>query len=337
MSAGSAVLGLRRPRTERLHGNAWLSWRQLRWPVAAAVVGVAAVGAYLGYCAHCLRSVAIDACNPGGHGIAVIDAACTHYITVELAHTGGYARDLQPALALLPVLVGMFVGAPLLTREYERRTHLLAWTQSVSPVRWLAVRLGLTAAVVALGAAGLNALSDWFWRDYAVPGGVLAAGPYRATAYASTGVTPVVYSLYALALGLAVGLLLRSTLASVVVTGALAGLTEFAAHLLRPYLYPAVSAVQALGGPGGPGAPGGFTAPADAWVLSSGVVLADGSRVPSGTGCDATGCADAKAYYGSYQPVSHFWPMQGVESAVVLALAAVLILVVFSRLRRGRA
>ena len=36
-------------------------------------------------------------------------------------------------LVVLPALVGLFVGAPLLARELEHGTHRLAWTQSVTP------------------------------------------------------------------------------------------------------------------------------------------------------------------------------------------------------------
>jgi hypothetical protein len=331
VSANILAAQARWRRTERLHGTAWLMWRQSRWLMLVAAVAVLALGAVLGYSAYCLRSVSGDACGSGRTGVSVISVSCDHYIRAELAHTNDYLTYVQRGLTLLPLLVGMFVGAPLLTREYERRTQLLAWTQSVSPVRWLAVRLGWTAAVVTLGAAGLNALSDWFWRDYVLPGHIVIGVPYATTTYASIGVMPVVYSLYALALGLAVGLLLRSTLVSVLVAGTLTGLTEFALHQLSPYLYPAVGVVQAA-----TASTGWLVTPANAWVLSSGVILRNGSRVPNGVGCDAVRCADVRAYYGSYQPVSHFWPIQGVESAIVLALTAALTLFAFGRLRRGR-
>ena len=42
-----------------------------------------------------------------------------------------------------PLLVGLFWGAPVLAREFERGTHRLAWTQSVPRRAWLVVKLGV--------------------------------------------------------------------------------------------------------------------------------------------------------------------------------------------------
>jgi MFS family permease len=43
----------------------------------------------------------------------------------------------------LPLLLGAPVGAPLVAREVEQRTHLLVWTQSITRMRWLSVKLTL--------------------------------------------------------------------------------------------------------------------------------------------------------------------------------------------------
>ena len=54
---------------------------------------------------------------------------------------------LQVALITLvlvvPALIGMFWGAPLIAHELETGTFRLAWTQSVSRRRWLLVKMGL--------------------------------------------------------------------------------------------------------------------------------------------------------------------------------------------------
>src|SRR5262249_24464833 len=42
-----------------------------------------------------------------------------------------------PVLASLPLLLGAFIGAPLVSRELEQGTYLLAWTQGVPRRRWL--------------------------------------------------------------------------------------------------------------------------------------------------------------------------------------------------------
>ena len=44
-------------------------------------------------------------------------------------------------LLAVPGLIGIFWGAPLVTRELEERTDRLVWNQSVTRTRWLAVKL----------------------------------------------------------------------------------------------------------------------------------------------------------------------------------------------------
>lgn len=49
-------------------------------------------------------------------------------------------------LPAVPAVIGMFWGAPLISRELETGTHYLAWNQGVTRTRWLATKLGLGAA-----------------------------------------------------------------------------------------------------------------------------------------------------------------------------------------------
>ncbi len=94
-------------------------------------------------------------------------------VAVVLAATGPHLMDvyrstphqvlttdprLQNALAALvlivPALVGVFFGAPLVARELEAGTYRLAWTQSVTRVRWLAVKLAWSAWRAACSSGG---------------------------------------------------------------------------------------------------------------------------------------------------------------------------------------
>ena len=67
-------------------------------------------------------------------------------------------------LYLTPALIGTFWGAPLISRELETGTYRLAWTQSVSRTRWLAVKLGL-AALASMATAGLLSLMVTWWSS----------------------------------------------------------------------------------------------------------------------------------------------------------------------------
>src|ERR1039458_5140856 len=50
----------------------------------------------------------------------------------ELPGRDHLLRDLSLAVILVPALVGMFWGAPLIAREMETGSFRLAWTQSVT-------------------------------------------------------------------------------------------------------------------------------------------------------------------------------------------------------------
>ena len=61
------------------------------------------------------------------------------------------------------LLIGVFLGVPLLAREHEQRTLLLAWSQDITPQRWLWTKLallaGLTAALCTATAAACDHLT----------------------------------------------------------------------------------------------------------------------------------------------------------------------------------
>ena len=49
----------------------------------------------------------------------------------------GAITTLVDATMAVPLLLGLFWGAPLLAREFETGTHNLAWTQGVTRRGWL--------------------------------------------------------------------------------------------------------------------------------------------------------------------------------------------------------
>ena len=346
VSSAVATAGTGSRRSERLHGLLWLSWRQNRSLVWVLLALVLLLAGAIGWCVHGLDAAAgpqhLTAASCTGsppaasaNGLTVgtvptgLTPACNAFLGKQGDYVNFYQGVVQLGLLLAPIAIGMFVGAPLLSREFERRTQLLAWAQSVSPGRWLAARLGSTAAVVLAAFAAAAGLSYWFWRQYVVPGGGEYA--FDAKTYDTVGTVLVGYALFALALGVAVGLLLRSVLASVLVTGVLGGASTVLMYLVRPYLYPLANQVQV-----GRNAFDGFVPPPNAWMVDSGVVLPDGSRLSASADCASTACQNSQTFYGVYQPASHFWPLQLVETGVLLVLAAALVAFAFHRVRRGR-
>ena len=65
-------------------------------------------------------------------------------------------------LLILPMLAGMFWGAPLVARELEHGTHRLVWTQGTSRLRWATTKFGLvTLAVLVITAIYAGMLTWW--------------------------------------------------------------------------------------------------------------------------------------------------------------------------------
>src|SRR5262245_46169719 len=65
-------------------------------------------------------------------------------------------------LLVLPMLVGMFWGAPLVAREIEHGSHRLVWTQSVSRRSWAVTKIGLVSIAVFVITAIYAAMLTWW-------------------------------------------------------------------------------------------------------------------------------------------------------------------------------
>ena len=213
----------------------------------------------------------------------------------------GWLRDAAGmAVLVVPGLIGVFWGAPLVAPELATGTYRLAWTQGVTRSRWLAVKLGLIG-LASVGAAGLLTLVVTSWASPVDRLDALAAAAYlpdvsrfQPLLFSERGVVPAGYAAFAFALGATAGALLRRTLPAMVI--ALAG---FPAALLammfwvRPHLAAATHRILAitkatpiglLGSPGSPHtgtkltAGSGFQLPVQlpnipgAWIFSDQIV-----------------------------------------------------------------
>src|SRR5262249_52817678 len=67
-------------------------------------------------------------------------------------------------LLVTPAVIGVFWGAPLVAREIETGTFRLAWNQSVTRARWLAVKLGLIG-LASMATARLRSLMLTWWAS----------------------------------------------------------------------------------------------------------------------------------------------------------------------------
>ena len=150
-----------------------------------------------------------------------------------LLHRGdGSVRLWLGVLVLVaPGLIGMFWGAPLVAREFEDGTFRLAWTQSVTRIRWMAVKLGVVG-LASMAAAGLLSLIVTWWS-----GPLDHSAMNQFATFDQRGIAPVGYAAFAFTLGVLAGTLIRRTLPAMFVTLAVfvaVRLTEFS--WLRPRL-----------------------------------------------------------------------------------------------------
>ncbi|MDE3086067.1 MAG: ABC transporter permease subunit [Acidobacteriota bacterium] len=156
-------------------------------------------------------------------------------------------RALQialPAVVLVvPALVGMFWGAPLVGRELETGTFRLAWTQSVSRTRWLATKLASVGAAAAVVALALGLMASW----WASPLDKVTQNRFSPSAFALHGFVPGAYALFAFALGATAGILFRRTFPAMAVTLAgFVGARLLVTYDVRPHLLPQTTKTLAL-------------------------------------------------------------------------------------------
>lgn len=303
-----------------------------------------------------------------------IAAGCTlaHPIDLQVcADTANKFADIPSftplviALRLFPLIIGAFVGAPLIAREMESGTYRFAWTQGVGRTRLLLVTLATLAVIVIPVAAALGfLLGGWYLHPYAVIN-IAVGSHWQSGLFTTTWWMTPVLTLFALALGTAVGAVVKRTVAAIAVTmvgvgGVIAALSQFlprildigavaSSRLMLSYFPIGTINTVASGGVG----PSGSLLVKGWFVGPGGRVL--GSRAANwvrdhviGLYKTASGANDPSAakrwlashhytYWFTYQQAGHFWVLQGVVGVVVLALAALIVLGTVRRITHGRA
>ncbi|MFF7715375.1 hypothetical protein ACIOWI_32825 [Streptomyces sp. NPDC087659] len=254
---------------------------------------------------------------------------------LQLPSSFDYSANLSSAasaIAWLPLVVAFHAGAVLFGAELERGTAALSWTQSVTPARWLAAKLAVPAALLTAGLAVLSLL--YRWARGAGPGNLIADEWYYTDVFVALGPSVLAYGLLALAAGALAGLLLRRALPAGTLALGATGLVWLLFDGLRDRLWPTATVVwrESRGELGN-----------SAWEMEHGLVLPSGERVrqcvtpqsASPPGCrPGTGIRE---WYAVHHPPSHFWPIQLVETGIVLALAAAATYAAFRVLRRRHA
>jgi hypothetical protein len=325
----------------------WLVWRQHRAQAAVAAAILAAFAAL----------VLITGQRMASQYHAVL-AGCTATRTcrwpMNITLGSGVVGFLVELTLAVPAVIGMFWGAPLVGRELETGTSQFAWLQSVTRRHWFAVATGWMLLAAAAWGGAVTALVTW-WSG---PKNAAFLNAFNPGDFDVQGIVPVAYALFAMALGIAAGALIRRTLPALAAT--LGG--YFAVRLaimgwIRQHYMAAVTVTWDLGAPA-------YQPKGAVWQLAQGVRTGSGAVLPQPGGagpfpviggvpfnlslipasCRAgmrpsgdpqaaqrsvVSCLTAHGYRGfiTYQPADRFWAFQGIEAGIFVVLAAALVAV----------
>jgi hypothetical protein len=328
----------------------WVTWRQHRATLAGTGALLGAFALALGVSGlrmqHAHAALVRGGCQAAG---ALLSSRCGR-LESAYYHAGypltGDVLPLTIALSAIPVLVGMFAGAPLLAREYEAGTVRFAWTQAAGRTRWVTAKLGLLGAALAAAAAAFGALVSW-WLSLANDIG--SGDRWQPAQFGLTAVTFAGWTLLAFALGAGLGALTRRTVPAMAVTALCMPVLLLAAYKrLDGWLTglgPAVARASLLNltayGPGSPpvtfvdGTVAITSVPAGSWPLRS-WIAGPGGRAPTASLLDrmqnlATTAAENRflavhhlTLWTAYEPAGRFWDLQAIEGAMGLLLALML-------------
>lgn len=332
----------------------WVVWRQFRTQAVVALLLLGAIAAPLVLTHNALVPYFERALHCRGQ------QSCQLAMQVFSAQDS-LLRHLANALAIVvPAVIGVFWGAPLVARELETGSFRLAWTQSVTRSRWMGMKL-VVVGTASMLTAGLFSLMVTWWSSMHDR---LQNSPFQD--FDTRGIVLIGYAAFAFALGVTLGVILRRTLPAMAATLVLffAAHISFSTWIRQRLLSPLHSAAPLVMGKDGDWRIANPRNTGD-WLLSNDVVtpagrvLGDASSVgtgfnvsrhgtvvtfqgvgrcpnkfpPLGSGQPSTAvqaamqkCANSfhLVQVVTYQPENRYWTFQWIELSVFLSAALLL-------------
>jgi hypothetical protein len=319
----------------------WLVWRQHRNQAYRAAAALAALAVLLLVTGRQMASQYHSALT-----LCAASHTCGNLVNTLTLGTP-VMSVLITLTVVVPCLLGVFWGGPLVARELETGTNQFVWMQSITRRRWLTAKVGWTLLAAAAWAGAVSGLVTW-WSS---PLNALNHQNFQLGQFDIQGIVPIGYALFAVALGIAAGTLLRRTLPALAVTIVVFTFLRLviAQDLRSHYLTALTKTFSFLHPP---------VLPTGSYWLVSGSVIGPGGPVPSihasGPGVSFGGvhlplaalphacqalvfqsslkfgsCLAAHGYRAmiTYQPASRYWTFQGIETGIFVLLAAALIAV----------
>ena len=272
-------------------------------------------------------------CSQPGSNSGCMSAADTYYGASRFSGTGVVIGFLAPGL------LGLVIGVPIVAREIGQSTNRLAWTQSITRTRWLALKLGVGALATVFLVGALTPVFQW-WTG-AVQRGDRIVPPN----FDISGLVPVAYALFAFMLGALLGALVRRTGWAFAL-----GIPLFGAFRLLERTYVRSRLVSPVN------SSTAQVAPSNNWVLNQGY-LPLGQSSPGhgvtwqsesvarctnpGVGKAANSVQHCESllklhYVVQMQPGNHYWMLQLAEAGIFVAAACVLCALTMVAVHRWR-
>ncbi len=334
--AGRAV----KPRPVPWRNLAWVTLRQHRGLFVGLGVLLGLIAVYLVVMAIVQGGAyaAVAACHPAGvlRCQELKSAFVSDYWGGDnsVLQSGG-AQTVSSLMFALPVLLGAFAGAPLLSRELDSGTFRFAWTQGAGRTRWALSTLVVPALVMLAATGAFTAIFYWYFRPFLALGQVSEMLPLS---FALLGVAFAAWTLLAYSLAVFLGAVFRRSVLAMVITLVLYIVLAIAsATTIRPHY--ATPVTVSSGGVGSTGA-----SDSSGWVISDLEKAPDGqllsrddlyhyfqqlpSSVQNSANSNAFTTYLTKHGYTSWtslQPDSRFWEFQLIEGGWLLALSGALI------------
>lgn len=293
----------------------WLSWRQSRLELIFGLVLLAGISAFL--IPTGLQKMSLF--DDSGLAAALSSGSAD---TADLAQSFLRSYDSLNAIVaystLIVVIMGVALAAPIVL-DFERGTHRLVWTQSITRRRWLATRLGIALLGVLVFSLVLTLMLTWWFLPQDK-----VQDPF-GQAFNAKGVVPFAYAVFTLALALVLGALTRRTvLAAIVAIVVFVPVWGVVQDVLRPHYVAPIERTTALS----EGLP---TVPERAWVLDDYLIDKEGKRLTKQQLPNELSRSEVQGLRSVvvYQPADRFWTFQAIEAAIFLGAAALLLALSF--------
>lgn len=253
---------------------------------------------------------------------------------------------------VIPLILGLFMGAPLIAHEYEDSTNKLVWTQSVSRRQWLTSKLLWILLFTAVYGLAIGLAVTWWNRTI----NDINQSRFDTGQFDIQGIVPFAYATFFTAVGIMMSAWFRKTIAALAVTlGLFIAFQAVVGQWVRPHYMTPVTVTAPMG-------PNALEdkIPTNAWVVYQNVVNKNGQsfnsfnpstmpaqcqtllqqmksdsgpgvavRVKAGAsgGDPIDACLNNAGFHqiATYQPGYRFWDFQRIETGLYLGMSALAI------------